>query len=55
MPAVRRITVALAFTAVVASTLAVEAPAPVRGAEHEVQITDSTFSPATLTIPSATP
>jgi plastocyanin len=49
MPAVRRATLALALAAVVA-ILAVAAPAPTRGAEHEVQITDSTFSPATLTI-----
>jgi plastocyanin len=50
MPSVRRTTLALALTAVVVSTLAVAAPAATRGAEHEVQITDSTFSPATLTI-----
>ena len=49
MPAVRRATLALALAAVVA-ILAVAAPAPTRGAEHEVQITDATFSPATLTI-----
>jgi plastocyanin len=50
MPLVRRSTVALAVVGAVASFVTVAAPPPTRAAEHAVQITDSTFSPATLTI-----
>lgn len=50
MPAVRRTSLALALVGAVASVLTIAAPPPIRAAEHAVQITDSTFSPATLTI-----
>lgn len=50
MPAVRRTPFALALVGAIASVLTLAAPAPTRAAEHTVQITDSTFSPATLTI-----
>ena len=50
MPAVRRASVALALVGVLASVLTLAAPAPTRAAEHVVQIADSAFSPATLTI-----
>ena len=50
MPAVRRTFLPIALVGALASVLAVAAPPPTRAAEHAVQITDSTFSPATLTI-----
>ena len=50
MPVVHRTPLALAVSGVVASLLTLGAPAPIRAAEHGVQIVDSTFSPATLTI-----
>jgi plastocyanin len=50
MPAVRRTSLALAFVGALASFLTLVAPAPTRAAEHVVQIADSAFSPATLTI-----
>jgi plastocyanin len=56
MPAFRpripafRAAVALGLAAGLASTLSLFAPPPLRGAEHAVQIADSAFSPATLTI-----
>ena len=45
-----RAVLALALVGTLASLMALSAPAPTRAAEHAVQITDSTFSPATLTI-----
>lgn len=50
MPAVRRTFLAIALVGIVASLLPLAAPPPTRAAEHAVQITDSAFSPATLTI-----
>jgi plastocyanin len=50
MPAVRRMSLAIALVGAAASFLALVAPPPALGAEHAVEITDSTFSPATLTI-----
>lgn len=50
MPAVRRSLLALALVGAFASIPSLAAPPPARAAEHAVQITDSTFSPATLTI-----
>jgi plastocyanin len=50
MPVVRRSPPAIALIGVIASLLALAAPPPTRAAEHDVQIVDSTFSPASLTI-----
>jgi plastocyanin len=50
MPAVRRSLVALVLIGALASLATLASPPPTRAAEHAVQITDSTFSPATLTI-----
>jgi plastocyanin len=50
MPAVRRTTLALALVGTLASVLTLAAPATTRAVEHVVQIADSAFSPATLTI-----
>ena len=50
MSSVRRSTVALALVGAVASFLALVAPPPTLGIEHDVEIGDSVFSPASLTI-----
>ena len=50
MPAVRRSLASLVLIGAFASLATLAAPPPSRAAEHDVQITDSTFSPATLTI-----
>ena len=50
MPAVRRTFLAFALVGAVASFLAVVAPPPTLGVEHAVEIGDSMFSPASLTI-----
>jgi len=50
MPSVRRSTVALVLVGAVASFLTLVAPPPTLGVEHAVEIGDSAFSPATLTI-----
>jgi plastocyanin len=50
MPSVRRSTLALALIGAVASFLTLVAPPPTLGVEHAVEIGDSTFSPASLTI-----
>jgi plastocyanin len=50
MPAVRRMFLAIALVGVVASLVPLAAPSPTRGAEHAVEIGDSVFSPASLTI-----
>lgn len=50
MPLVRRSTLALALVGALASFLTLVAPPPALGVEHAVEIGDSVFSPATLTI-----
>jgi plastocyanin len=54
MPAVRRPSLtairAVTFVAATAALLTLGAPSPTRAAEHAVQIADSAFSPATMTI-----
>jgi plastocyanin len=50
MPAVRRSFLALALVGALIAPLSLAAAPPTRAAEQTVQITDSTFSPATLTI-----
>ena len=50
MPSVRRSTAALVLVGAVASFLTLVAPPPTLGVEHAVEIGDSVFSPASLTI-----
>jgi len=50
MPLARRSTLALALVGAVASFLTLLAPPPTLGVEHAVEIGDSVFSPATLTV-----
>jgi plastocyanin len=50
MPSVRRSPVALVLVGAVASFLTLLAPPPTLGVEHAVEIGDSVFSPASLTI-----
>jgi plastocyanin len=50
MPAVSQRFLALALVGAIVSLMPLAAPPPARAAEHTVQIADSAFSPATLTI-----